>query len=53
MDLGAHDLFTVGSKRDAELKRPVPMQVLADTTPSRYQLYFSRNYVVFSRAADH
>lgn len=34
MDLGAHGLVTVGSKRDAELKRPVPMQA-----------YFSRVYL--------
>jgi hypothetical protein len=50
MDLGAHDLFTVGSNHDAELKRPTPLQVLDDTTPSRYRLYINRNYVVFSRA---
>jgi hypothetical protein len=51
MDLGAHDLFTVGSKSDGGLKRPMPLQVLADTTPNRYRLYFNRNYVVLSRAA--
>lgn len=48
MDLGAHDLFTAGSTRDAELKRPMPLQVLTDTTPNRYRLYINRNYVVFS-----
>jgi hypothetical protein len=53
MDLGAHDLFTVASKRDAELKRPMPMQILADTTPSRYRLFFNRNYVVLSLAPAH
>ena len=50
MDLGAHDLFTVGSRHDAELKRAMPLQVLDDTTPNRYRLYINRNYVVFSRA---
>jgi len=49
MDLGAHDLFTVGSTHDTELKRPTPLQVLDDTTTSRYRLYINRNYVVFSR----
>jgi hypothetical protein len=34
MDLGAHDLFTVGGNRDAALKRPTPLQILADTTPA-------------------
>ena len=51
MDLGAHDLFMTDSKRDAELKRPMPLQVLADTAPDHYRLYINRNYVVVSRAA--
>ena len=50
MDLGAHDLFTVSGNHDTELKRPTPLQVLADTTPDRYRLYINRNYVVFSAA---
>lgn len=49
MDLGAHDLFTVDSKHDTELKRPTPLQVLDDTTANEYRLYINRNYVVFSR----
>ena len=48
MDLGAHDLFTTLGVHDAELKRPTPLQVLADTAPNRYRLYINRNYVVFS-----
>jgi hypothetical protein len=52
MDLGGHDLLTTGSHRDTELKRPTPLQVLADTTANRYRLYINRNYVVFSRAPD-
>jgi hypothetical protein len=51
MDLGAHDLFTTGAVRDTELKRPTPLQVLADTAPNRYRLYINRNYVIFSPAA--
>ena len=50
MDLGAHDLFTTSGTHDTELKRPTPLQVLADTTPDRYRLYINRNYVVFSAA---
>lgn len=53
MDLGAHDLFTVASTHDDGLKRPMPLQVLADPTPTHYRLYFGRNYVVFSLAAAH
>jgi hypothetical protein len=51
MDLGAHDLFTTSSTHDAELKRPTPLQVLADPAPDKFRLYINRNYVVFSRAA--
>jgi hypothetical protein len=50
MDLGAHDLFMAGGVRDTDLKRPTPLQVLADTEPNRYRLYINRNYVVFSPA---
>ncbi len=50
MDLGAHDLFTASGVHDTELKRPTPLQVLADTAPNRYRLYINRNYVVFSPA---
>jgi hypothetical protein len=48
MDLGAHDLFTVDSKHDTELKRPTPLQVLDDSAAGRYRLYINRNYVVLS-----
>jgi hypothetical protein len=50
MDLGGHDLFTAGGTRDTELKRPTPLQVLADTAPGHYRLYINRNYVVFAPA---
>ena len=53
MDLGAHDLFKVSGIHDAELKRPMPLQVLDDTTPNKYRLYINRNYVVFSPASGH
>jgi hypothetical protein len=48
MDVGGHDLLTAGSSHDTELKRPTPLQVLADSTPSQFRLYINRNYVVFS-----
>jgi hypothetical protein len=48
MDLGAHDLFQVGSARDAEMKRPVPMQVTSSA--GKYRLYGGRDYVEISRA---
>jgi hypothetical protein len=53
MDLGGHDLFTTGGSRDAALKRPTPLQVLADTAPGHYRLYINRNYVVFTPGPGH
>ncbi|AXC10780.1 hypothetical protein ACPOL_1434 [Acidisarcina polymorpha] len=52
MDIGNHDLFSVDSTRDTELKRPTPLQMIAEeTTPGRYRLYEGRDYVVISRPA--
>jgi hypothetical protein len=49
MDIGNHDLFSVDASHDAELKRPTPLQVIADGTPGQYRLYQGRDYVVISR----
>lgn len=43
MDIGAHDLFTVASRHDAELRRPTPLQILP--SGNHYRLYEGRNYV--------
>ena len=48
MDLGAHDLFQVASTRDAEMKRPVPLQVTG--SGGKYRLYKVRDYIEVSRA---
>jgi len=50
MDIGANDLLNATSQRDAELKRPVPMQVSATSTAGSYRLYAGRDYVEFHRA---
>jgi hypothetical protein len=47
-DVGAHDVITVGSSTDAGLKRPTPLQVVADPTGG-FRLYAGRRYVVFNR----
>lgn len=47
-DVGAHDLITVSSSTDAAMKRPMPLQVLADPSGG-YRLYEGRRYVAFSR----
>lgn len=47
LDVGAHDLFTVDSHPDAELKRPMPLKVTAAT--GGFRLYSGRNYITFAR----
>ena len=47
LDVGAHDLFSVTSKTDAELKRPVPLKVTADA--KGFRLYEGRKFVTFTR----
>jgi len=47
-DVGAHDVLTVDSATDNDLKRPMPLQVVADPT-GRFRLYAGRKYVVLSR----
>jgi hypothetical protein len=51
MDIGGHDLFTISSAKDAELRRPTPLQILPSTGGSGYRLYSGRNYIKFSKAA--
>jgi hypothetical protein len=50
MDLGANDLLQGASQHDAEMKRPVPLQVLSSATAGTYRLYAGRDYVEFRRA---
>ncbi len=50
MDLGAHDLIQVDASRDAEIKRPVPLQVTGTSTAAKYRLYFGRDFVELNRA---
>lgn len=47
-DVGAHDVFTVTSGDDAGLKRPMPLQIVADPKGG-FRLYAGRKYVSFSR----
>ena len=49
MDLGANDVLQAASQRDAEMKRPVPLQVAAAATAGSYRLYAGRDYVEFRR----
>jgi hypothetical protein len=47
-DVGAHDVLTVNSANDEGLKRPTPLQVVADPAGG-FRLYAGRKYVIFSR----
>lgn len=49
MDIGANDLFTTGSKKDSDLKHPVPLQIIV-AEGGAYRLYKGRDYVEFHRA---
>jgi hypothetical protein len=48
-DIGGHDVLTVASSEDAGLKRPTPLQVLADQTDGVFRLYAGRRFVSFTR----
>ena len=47
-DVGAHDVLTVSSSSDQDIKRPVPLQVATDPAGG-FRLYEGRKYVTFSR----
>jgi hypothetical protein len=47
-DVGAHDLFTVSSANDSEIKRPMPLQFTTDPSGG-FRLYEGRNFVTISR----
>jgi hypothetical protein len=49
-DLGGHDLIRVPANRDADIKRPVPLQVTAGPAAGTYRLYHGRDFVGFERA---
>jgi len=47
-DVGGHDVLTVNSVEDAALKRPTPLQVIADPAGG-FRLYSGRTYIRFGR----
>jgi hypothetical protein len=50
MDLAANDVLQSSSQHDAEMKRPIPLQVVASPTAGSYRLYVGRDYVEFRRS---
>ncbi|MHB1700086.1 MAG: hypothetical protein ACYCSN_08085 [Acidobacteriaceae bacterium] len=51
MDIGAHDLMMVDSKRDSNLQRPNPLQILPAASAGQYRLYGGRSYINFNKTA--
>lgn len=47
-DVGAHDVFSVETGSDDALKRPMPLQVMADPSGG-FRLYAGRKFVKFAR----
>jgi len=47
-DVGAHDVFSVTSSTDEAIKRPMPLQIMADPTGG-FRLYAGRKFVKFTR----
>lgn len=50
MDLAANNLIEAAGQHDAEMKRPVPLQVLPSHAEGSYRLYVGRDVIEFSRA---
>jgi hypothetical protein len=49
-DLGAHDVFQVDAHHDADMKRPMPLQVIAGSAAGTYLLYHGRDTIEIKRA---
>lgn len=47
-DVGAHDLLTVSSATDQDMKRPMPLQVTTDPSGG-FRLYSGRRFVQFNK----
>lgn len=49
-DLGSNNLLEISGNRDADLKRPVPLQILAAPEAASYRLYLGRDFVTLKRS---
>lgn len=47
MDLGGHEVVTVASTKDSEIKRPIPLQIAG--SGGKYRFYIGRDYVEIVR----
>ncbi len=48
-DLGSNNVLEASSAKDADLKGPMPLQVVAAPDPGSYRLYVGRDYVTLKR----
>jgi hypothetical protein len=48
-DLGSNNVIEVGANKDADLKGPVPLQIVAGSEAGTYRLYLGREYVTIKR----
>jgi hypothetical protein len=48
-DLGSNNVIEVAGARDANLKTPMPLQVIAGPDAGSYRLYLGRDYVTLKR----
>ena len=51
LDLGANLITSLPAQHNEKLARPMPLQVIADSSPMMYQLYFGRTSVSITPAA--
>jgi hypothetical protein len=50
MDLAANNLVETAGSHDAEMKRPVPLQVASSSAAGSYRLYVGRDFIEFRRS---
>lgn len=50
-DVGGNTVLEIAGERDAEINRPVPLQVIAGPEGGAYRLYLGRNFVSIKRAS--
>ncbi|HKV24112.1 MAG TPA: hypothetical protein VJN93_05930 [Candidatus Acidoferrum sp.] len=50
-DVGGNTVLEIAGERDADIKRPVPLQVIAAPEAGSYRLYLGRNFVSIKRGS--
>jgi hypothetical protein len=50
MDLGNHDLFRADAHHDADMKHPVPFQIVTGSSEGSFLIYSGRNSIEYKRS---